>query len=120
MPEPLPSPRLRWALPLWVLYVAAMLFMALGPMTVDTGLPHGDKFLHGLAFAGVVLLYPWPLRWNRLWLAALIVVVLAGGIEILQDLSPAYGRRPDLYDFLAGVAGGVLGMAIRLLFSKDA
>ena len=112
--RPLGPMKGRLALAVWLAYMVAVLFLALGPVTVDTGLPHGDKILHGLAFAGMVLLYPWPLAWNRLWLMALMVVVLAGGIEIIQDYTPAYGRRPDLYDFFAGVAGGVVGMAVRL------
>ena len=116
MPDPLiPAGRRGRSLvtALWLAYVAVMLYFALGPTTVQTGLQHGDKLLHFLAFAGMAFLYPWPLSWSRLWLAALVVVGMAGGIEIVQDLSPAYGRHPELLDFLAGVAGGSVGLGLR-------
>ena len=120
MPDPL-IPRTAGgktlAVAIWVVYVLVMLFFALGPYTVQTGVRHGDKVLHVLAFAGVALLYPWPVSWSRLWLASLTVVALAAGIEVVQDLSPAYGRHPDLIDFLAGTAGGAAGLAARLVLA---
>ncbi len=117
MPDPLHSRApvgKALAVAVWAVYVAGMLFFALGPFTVPTGVHHGDKMLHILAFAGMALLFPWPVTWPRLWMAALTVVALAAGIEIIQDFSPAYGRHPDLVDFLAGVVGGSAGLAARL------
>lgn len=120
MPDPL-LPRAPGgkapAVAVWVAYVLVMLFFALGPFTVQTGVQHGDKALHVLSFAGLALLYPWPVSRPRLWVASLTVVAVAAGIEIVQDFSPAYGRHPDLVDFLAGVAGGALGLAARLVLA---
>lgn len=104
---------------LWSAYVLLVLFLALGPFTVKTGVEHGDKVLHVLAFAGVALLFPWPVTLPRLWVAALVVVVLAAGIEIVQDFSPAYDRRPDRMDFLAGLAGGLTGLGLRLVLGRS-
>jgi VanZ family protein len=80
-------------------------------------LPHGDKWLHATAFAGLTLLLAlaWSLRrpfaW-RSWLAVLaLLAVYAALDEITQSL---VGRNTDAADWLADVVGIVVGLTIFL------
>ncbi|WP_022662219.1 VanZ family protein [Paucidesulfovibrio longus] len=103
---------------LWCAYVAWVLAMALGPMTVGLDLPLGDKMLHFGAFLVMLVAFPFRISWPTLWIPTALTVSLSGFIEIAQDLSPAWGRHPEFLDFFAGVLGGLLGLGLRLLALK--
>ncbi|MGE4552867.1 MAG: hypothetical protein AB7D57_07125, partial [Desulfovibrionaceae bacterium] len=99
---------------LWFAYLGALFFLALGPVVVNPGFRHGDKVLHFAAFAVLALAWPWPLRWERLWIPAGVAVALPALIEIGQEFALDYGRRPDILDFLVGLLGGLAGLGLRL------
>lgn len=101
---------------LWFTYLAALFALALGPVAVNLGFQHGDKVLHCGAFGVLSLAWPWRLRWERLWIPASLAVALPALVEIGQEFAPAYGRCPDMADFLAGLAGYLLGLGLRLLW----
>jgi hypothetical protein len=88
--------------------------MALGPASVQASLELNDKLLHFGAFLVMVLSFPFRITWPGLWIPTALTVVLAGFIELAQDLSPTWGRHPEFLDFFAGVAGGLAGLGLRL------
>jgi hypothetical protein len=89
--------------------------MALGPASMQAGLGLNDKFLHFAAFLVMLTAFPFRISWPTLWIPTGLTVVLAGFIEIAQDLSPTWGRHPEFLDFFAGVVGGLCGLALRLV-----
>lgn len=111
--RPLPA-RLRWViLPLLVLYWTA-LFTAthLPPRDAPSvGVP--DKLLHFLAYGGLGFLLVLsattfrPLR-PRAFAALLAILAIYGILdELLQSV---VARTPELFDWLADLAGGLAGM----------
>lgn len=100
---------------LWFSYLAVLFALALGPVVVNPGFHNGDKVLHFGAFAVLGLIWPWELRWERLWIPAGLAVALPALVEIGQEFALDYGRRPDLADFLVGLVGGLVGLGLRLV-----
>lgn len=90
--------------------VITLLAFALSPFKFPTTVNHQDKFLHVLGFAALVLpcavLYPRLLVW-----IAPAAFALGGAIELIQ---PLFGREGWVDDFLAGLAGIVIGALLGL------
>jgi hypothetical protein len=103
----------------------AMAYAAFILIAPDVGppplFPFQDKVFHAVAFAGLtgpaVLVLPRRLLW--FWLAHM--VMLGGGIEVVQALGHE-GRQASVWDFLADLVGIAAatgaGRAIRGLFVK--
>lgn len=87
-----------------------LLAFALSPLKFPTAVNHQDKFLHVLGFAALVLpcavLYPRLLVW-----IVPAAFALGGAIELIQ---PLFGREGWVDDFLAGLAGVVIGALLGL------
>lgn len=102
-PKPLP----RWAVTLTVLIALVILWGTLKPPGSGEGsLPLGDKQIHALAFALLVL--PLSLATPRLIpKIALAALVFGGLIEFIQ---PGFGRSGEWGDLLADAVGIVVGV----------
>ena len=73
-----------------------------------TGAPKGVE--HFVAYLGTGFLINLALRggWREQMLTSTGLAVLAGAMEMLQQLSP--GRTPHVSDFIASAAGAVTGV----------
>jgi len=81
-----------------------------------------DKWLHAAAFAGLAVLLAaagWAggFRSWRLYLCVMVVVALYG---LFDEATQALVRRrePDLFDWLADLTGGLLGIAAFALVAQ--
>ena len=102
-------------------YALAVLVLTLAPMP-DTGAlaTNLDKLIHFGMFGALAVLVHWNLipaipRGRAVAVASLIAAAAAGLIEIVQEPLPY--RDGDLGDFLAGVAGGLIGAVAAMLVS---
>jgi VanZ family protein len=76
-----------------------------------------DKWLHALSYLNLVFLLWFAVRpdskvsWRSrvVWLIFFVAVVYGGADELLQ---PCAGRTKDLGDFLANVAGALVGLVV--------
>lgn len=85
--------------------VALVVWLSLTPAPVDSGVDHGDKLGHLLAYAGLM---GWWGQLHRRWLLLFVLfVALGAAMELLQGLTPT--REPSLADMLANTAGAALG-----------
>ncbi len=75
-----------------------------------------DKLLHALAFAGLGALL--ARAFGRFWPAALLASAWGGLDELHQRLTP--GRSSDLKDFIADVAGALVGAFLVMLVARVA
>lgn len=96
---------------LWTGYLLALIVGSLLPVHLPQTVEHGDKAMHVLSYALLVL--TWPRGWNtsqpiRFGLAAGLGLLL----EIGQGVLPT-GRFMDLWDALANALGAGLGLAGR-------
>lgn len=92
----------------WLL-VAAVAFATLGPPRDRPHLPIGRDGEHALAFilVGLAVGFAYP---NRRILTAVVVVVLTGGLELMQLFAP--GRHARLGDFVVDAVTACAGLAI--------
>lgn len=104
-------------LPAWVftaLVTAAVLWLTLAPEPIGHGnmppIPGLDKFAHFMMFGGLqvaVCTDLWlthRLSLRTMLIAACLVSLFGGGIELLQGWMP-YGRGAQLSDWVADIAG---------------
>ncbi len=76
-----------------------------------------DKSNHLIAFAGFTFF--WLYQSSKYWLILLITVLYGIGIEFWQAILPEFFHRGfDWYDALADGIGGIIGLAIYLIFNK--
>lgn len=76
-----------------------------------------DKSSHLIAFTGFTFF--WLYQSSRYWLILLIAVLYGIGIEFWQATLPeSFHRGFDWYDALADGIGGIIGLAIYLIFNK--
>lgn len=103
----------------WPLLLAATILVASGRPAVETPfvIPHGDKFLHFLAFGllGTLVLRSapvWTMPLGRRWVA--IAAVSAFGIadEFRQSFTP--GRFVEVLDWLADTLGAAVAVSLYL------
>lgn len=89
--------------------VALLVYLSLASLSVHTGVTHGDKLMHLLAYA---LLMGWfaQLFCHRSLLLtyAVLLVLLGVALEFLQIRS---GRYFELADMLANTLGALIGLA---------
>lgn len=101
--------------------LALVTVASLQPSTGAVSLPHADKALHFLAYAGVAGLAV-PTLCARARMAFALAVLWGAGIEAAQGLM-ALGREASGLDILANTAGAALGAwvslaALRVLASR--
>lgn len=71
-----------------------------------------DKLEHAAAYAGLMVWFGGMFRRSlQVWIA-IALVVLGGGIELLQGLTPT--RTPDVLDLAADSVGVLLAMVLSL------
>ena len=99
-------------------YVMALLVITLAPLPAGgeyvEAIPGLDKLIHVLLFGGLAFL----LRWNavgqgraRVFIRAFgLTLAAAALIELMQDPLPY--RSGDVWDFLAGTVGALIGAAL--------
>ena len=69
-----------------------------------------DKIEHAAAYAGLMAWFGGMFRrGSQLWVC-LALVVLGGGLELLQGLTPT--RTPDVLDLAADTVGVLIGLAL--------
>ncbi len=112
VPPPWPSPRLRrLALALWIVALAAVIFLSLSPRHGPPGGLHIDKLAHFAAYA-VLAALPFAAFLARRAVLAAAAAMLPFGLvlEGLQALVPQ--RSADPFDALANAAGVAAGIAL--------
>lgn len=106
-----PRPRSPYWFWLGVAFCAAILALALMPMSGAPGAPGADKIVHAVAFAG---LGGWfgalSTDHRQLTAVGLALLVFGAAIELLQGM--VGWRDASLADLAADVAGLVLGFAL--------
>jgi VanZ family protein len=102
----------EWRHRLFVAYLIAMALVFLTP-TPETGIEsrYVDKAVHLGLFLGLALVYYYDRRSTPGW-AFLMSTMFAASVELVQSLLPY--REGDWWDFVAGAAGSVIGMALVL------
>jgi VanZ family protein len=95
-------------------YVVVLLGVTLAPVPGTAYPPSGfDKLVHIVLFAGLAFLLHWNLHTGSTLTAAAGAIVLTMGvaalIEGVQGVLPF--RNADEWDFVAGAAGAILGVA---------
>ncbi len=69
-----------------------------------------DKIEHAAAYAGLMAWFGGMFRrGSQLWVG-MALVVLGGGLELLQGLTPT--RTPDVLDLAADTVGVLIGLAL--------
>lgn len=98
----------------WIMLLA-ILAATISPLADRPHVGSGPTFERAGAFALLGLLF--CLGYRRFWPVALLIVVLvAGGFEFAQALTP--DRHARLADALVKAAGGVVGVGIGLLAKR--
>ena len=94
----------------WMI-VAAIVYLSLATLTIETGIESGDKLGHLLAY-GVLMAW-----WSQLYVSASIrwklgiaFIALGAAMELAQGLTP--NRYPELLDLVANTSGVLLGWLI--------
>ena len=102
----------RWMPPaLWAALILVLTSMPAPPDVTD-GIPHLDKVVHFLLYAGQAWLVTRALRTRRprSLLAALLVIAVFGAFdEWHQQL---FARTPSFVDWIADVIGASVGIAV--------
>ena len=103
-------------LSLWLFWpgVALIVWGELTPHPPDLSfILRWDKAQHFTAYFGLAAMATMILGLNRrLGWAILAVILLGGGLEILQGYT---GRDPDIFDFIANTIGALSGTAVAAL-----
>ncbi len=74
-----------------------------------------DKISHFIAFAGFTFF--WFFQSSKYWMIILIATIYGIIIEFWQGILPQdFHRSFDWYDALADTIGGIIGLAIYLIF----
>lgn len=88
--------------------IALLIFLSLTTLSLHTGMEHGDKLGHLLAYT---LLMGWFVqlfrRWPIILLHALLLLLLGVTLEFLQQRT---GRTFEIADMLANSLGVTLGI----------
>ena len=102
-------------IPLTLIVTTVLTVAMLWPIHQQPPAPDGiDKIVHLIAFAALAF----PLaRTGRVGLIPVFVgaSVFGGLIEIIQ---PSFGRSADMQDWIADIAGVVLGIILALLYRR--
>jgi VanZ family protein len=102
-------------IPLTLIVTAVLTVAMLWPINQPPPAPDGtDKLVHVIAFAALAF----PLaRTGRIGLVPVFVGASAFGglIELIQ---PTFGRSADMQDWIADIAGVVLGIVLALLYRR--
>ena len=97
--------------------IGLLVFLSLVSLSLHTGVEHGDKWMHLLAYG---LLMGWFVqlyrRWSLILLHALLLVLLGVALEFLQAQT---GRYFELADMLANTTGVTLGCLSALTPLRD-
>ncbi len=109
---PLRHPRL-WLLLGWlmILIVAGASLMPARAVEILFGTLN-DKLEHIAAYTGLMLWFGGMFRRTLQPWVALALVVLGGGLELLQGLTPT--RTPDVLDLEADTIGVLIGLALSM------
>lgn len=98
--------RKLWLSIAWT-FILGIIVLSLVPNLPDTGLDHGDKFGHTMAYVlatwWLIQLYP-P---SRYLLITLALISMGALLEVAQSFSPY--RHFDVYDALANTVGVTAG-----------
>ena len=91
-----------------IVLIAAIVYLSLATLAIETDVPQGDKVGH---FLGYGALMAW---WSQLYVAAstrlrlgLAFIALGAMMELAQGLTP--NRYPELLDLAANTTGVLLG-----------
>jgi VanZ family protein len=99
-----------WLFAGWAM-VVAVVYLSLAPVSIDTGVEQGDKFLHAFAYGALMLwfanLYEEPAR-RPLLAAAFVAMGIA--LEFIQGWT-GY-RTFEVADMLANAVGVAVGWAL--------
>ncbi|HKJ93098.1 MAG TPA: VanZ family protein [Longimicrobiales bacterium] len=111
--------KLSWYLPA-ALWAAFVLFIGSRPnLMVPVSFPGADKVGHSIMYGVLALLVMVGGRQSgarRPWLWALLVVaIVAAGDELHQRIVP--GRDSDIFDWVADMAGALVGVFVVRLFA---
>ena len=102
-------------IPITLIVTAVLTVAMLWPINQPPSAPDGsDKVVHLIAFAALAF----PLaRTARIGLVPVFVGASAFGglIEVVQ---PSFGRSADMQDWIADIAGVVLGIVLALLYRR--
>ncbi len=82
-------------------------FMTALEVSLPGGMTDGDKSLHFLMYLSATLYSVQVFRRRHHLAVALVLVMIGGVIECLQG--PEIKRRPEVFDFMANIAGAGLG-----------
>lgn len=97
--------------------IVLLIYLSLATLSVDSGIDHGDKLGHLLAYA---LLMGWFVQlfrgWHTILRYAVALIALGIGLEFLQQLT---GRYFEYADMLANTLGVCLGMLTALTPLRD-
>lgn len=105
--------------------ILSIIYLSLTSRNVGLPVTNMDKVQHGLAY-GVLAFFltlsvrSWGIQKLDLLLSVILCAVLGGALEIIQS---RYGRMMELNDFIADVAGAVMGsliLRISIRFSAKA
>ena len=102
-------------------YVMALLVITLAPLPAGgeyvEAVPGLDKLIHVVLFGGLASVLMWnAVRQGRTRVFIKVVgltIAAAGLIELMQDPLPY--RSGDIWDFLAGAVGALIGAAVAVL-----
>lgn len=103
--------RLLWTWIPTILYVAAILLMAMRPAPVLPSLRHIDKYFHAAAYA-LLALISFRTFYRSSWRYPLLAALLLGSVVGALDETVQYFgkvRTADLYDWCADSAGTIIG-----------
>ena len=102
-------------IPLTLIVTAVLTVAMLWPINQPPPAPDGtDKIVHLIAFAALAF----PLaRTGRIGLVPVFIGAsgFGGLIELIQ---PTFGRSADMQDWIADIAGVVLGIVLALLYRR--
>ena len=102
-------------IPLTLLVAAVLTVALLWPINQPLPTPNGiDKLVHLIAFT--TLAFPLA-RTGRIGLAPVLVGASAFG-GIIEVIQPSFGRSADMQDWIADIAGVVLGIVLALFYRK--
>ena len=102
-------------IPLTLAVMLTLTVAMLWPMKAPPQAPDGsDKLVHLIAFAALAF----PLaRTGRIGLVPVFVGASAFG-ALIEVIQPTFGRSADMQDWIADIAGVVLGIVLALLYRR--
>lgn len=112
---------LQWVRTALIAYwVALAIATHIPPLQPPTELPHSDKVAHVLSYALLASLLglAWgrePLSARRVWISVGVIASYAAVDELTQ---PLVGRTADLWDWVADLCGGLLGLSVAWVLTR--